>query len=125
MSKSYSIASYQDVMAVLDTAMRYDTWPAMFTCESNAKAHRWRHRANCLRTALRRKEEADHKLPAGTGTCIYDHLAFRLPKGAAFVVIEPHATVGQLEIDGEIIDPVSDAQLDMAEEVDLNSDDIF
>lgn len=104
-----STASYTDVEAVLQTALRHDTWPVVFTCPTRAAAFRWRARACKYRIVLRRNEEITHDLQPGTGTSLYDNLTFLIRgEGENEVHMVPLVPEGTLTIGGRTVEPTSD-----------------
>jgi len=102
-------AAYADVRAVIETAVRHESWPATVTCATPKAATTWRARAHAFRTFLRSREEALHTLPPGTGTCIYDNLVFTLDGHQ--VIISIRDTGVRLEINGAEVEVVAENEL--------------
>lgn len=104
MPPSRSLASYEDIRAVLDTAIRHNQFPVTYTCPTEGQAISWLHRANAYRRLLRDTEEARLKLLPGEGTSPYDHLVFK--KNTTSVIIDKRA-VGVLFINDTPVEAVA------------------
>jgi len=110
--KNYrSLSGYPDVQAVLDTAMRKNTWPVELHFDESSKAFHWRHRANSYRVALRYNEEIKQDLVSGTGTCRFDDLTFRLRGSTIEIHRHSESTAPLMIIDGEEVEVELDTSI--------------
>lgn len=113
-----SRATYADVEAILDTALRMNSWPAYVVSESYAAAVVWRSRASKFRVLCRTEEETRLGLPPGQGTSIYDHLIFTIDRNEAKVGIQPRpVSATTLHVAGQAIAAKSDRELNAEEEI--------
>lgn len=124
MSLPKSLAAFKDIEQVLDTVLRHDLYPARRVCTSAKAAINWRARANTFRAVLRKQEESRLDLAPGLGSSIYDDLVLSiLPSEPKVVVIAKRSDGGALEIDGEVVSPVSDRELYAVEEINQEKQD--
>lgn len=101
--KNFSIHTYRDVKAVLDTAFAALPAESNLDFPTDNEAITWLSRANRFRVGLRRADEERFALPPGQGSSIFDNMI--LSRRGSSINIREREMRGTLRVAGEVVEP--------------------